>query len=131
VELDARGPGDFRNIDRRITNGEKRTAPSLISIEPGIALQTRKGSLCIRERSGEEKLYPARVHRLKTIILAGHGASVTSEALRWCARENVALFVMERAGECLTLLAAAGECDARRSSLGYSPKTVRGRLEPS
>lgn len=41
-------------------------------------------------------LYPARVHGLKSIIMAGHGASITSEALRWCAREGVPLYLMER-----------------------------------
>jgi CRISPR/Cas system-associated endonuclease Cas1 len=71
----------------------------LIVSEPGVALQNRRGSLCIRERDGVEMLYPARVHGLKTIILAGHGVSITSEALRWCSREGVPLFIMERSGE--------------------------------
>jgi CRISP-associated protein Cas1 len=100
----------------------QREDSALIITEPGIALQLRRMSLCIREREGENALYPARVHGLKTIVLAGHGASVTSEALRWCSRENVALYVMERSGECLTLLAAAGECDARRSAIKLRQK---------
>jgi CRISPR-associated protein Cas1 len=95
---------------------------AFVSFEDGLALQMRKGSLCIRESDGTETLYPARIHRLKTILLAGHGASITTEAMRWCAREAVALYLMERSGECLTLLMDATECDARRSAL-----TIRQR----
>jgi CRISPR/Cas system-associated endonuclease Cas1 len=95
---------------------------------PGIALQNRRGSLCVRERDGIEMLYPARVHGLKTIIIAGHGASITSEALRWCARECVPLYVMERFGECLAFITEAAECDCRRSA---PPRCGRDSLRPS
>jgi CRISPR/Cas system-associated endonuclease Cas1 len=65
---------------------------AFVSLEDGLALQARRGSLCIRERDGTETLHAARVHGLRTILIAGHGASVTSEAMRWCAREAVALY---------------------------------------
>jgi CRISPR-associated protein Cas1 len=104
---------------------------NLILSEPGLALQTRRGSLCIRERGGEETLHPARVHGLKTILLAGHGASITSEAMRWCTRETVALYLMERSGECLALLADSHECDARRSALTLRQRQFAAVLNPA
>jgi CRISPR-associated protein Cas1 len=103
---------------------------SLVLGEPSLALQARKGSLCIRERDGTETLHPARVHGLKTILLTGHCASVTSEAMRWCAREAVALYLMERSGECLALLAEGQECDARRSALTMRQRQFRAVLSP-
>jgi hypothetical protein len=58
----------------------------------GTALQVRRGSLCVRGSNVAETLYPSRVHGIRTIILAGHGPFITGEAIRWTAREGVALY---------------------------------------
>lgn len=98
--------------------------------EPGVALQSRRGALCVRDGDGTETHYTPRVHKLKTIILAGHGASITSEAIRWCGREGVALFLMERNGECVAVLADAPECDARRRALAMRERQWGAFLDP-
>jgi CRISP-associated protein Cas1 len=83
----------------------------------GTALQVRKGSLCVRTADSVEALYPARIHGYRTIILAGRGGSITDEAIRWAARENVALWIMCRAGECHAVIAEAPGMDNRRQPL--------------
>jgi CRISPR-associated protein Cas1 len=98
---------------------------ALIITEPGIALQNRKGSLCVHNREGVETHYPARIHGLKTIVLAGLGSSITSEALRWCAREGVALYVMERSGEFMALLTEATEGHSTRATLAIRQKQFK------
>ena len=106
-------------------------SPHLLFIDAGCALQSRRGSLCIRDvRSGSETLYPARVHGIRTIVLAGYDSNVTSEAMRWCSREAVALYLMERSGECLALLADATECDARRTALSVRQRQFGAVLSP-
>jgi hypothetical protein len=98
---------------------------ALIIAEPGVALQNRKGSLCIRGREGIETHYPARIHGRKTIVLAGLGSSITSEALRWCTREGVALYVMERSGECVAAFADPLEAGSRRAALAIRQKQFK------
>ncbi len=72
----------------------------------GAALQIRRGALCLWE-GGQERLFPRGRHAVKTIVVNSPGASITVEALRFCIAENVALFVMHRAGEGLALLTDA------------------------
>jgi hypothetical protein len=101
----------------------------------GTALQVRRSSLCVRapdarlcERcEATETLYPARVHGLRTIILAGRGGSITDEAIRWVAREGVSLYLMCLSGEAFAIIAEAVETNHRRRGLGSSPETVPGR----
>jgi CRISPR-associated protein Cas1 len=84
--------------------------------DPISALQFRRGSLCVRTRNGEQ-LLPARLHGIGTIILAGHGASFTADALRWIAREGIALYLMNLNGEAFSFPGAAVETDHRRKAL--------------
>jgi hypothetical protein len=83
----------------------------------GVALQVRRGSLCVRYTDGAETLYFPRIHGFNTIIMAGRGFSLTDEAIRWAARENVAIFLMCRAGECHAIIAEAARMDHRRAAL--------------
>jgi CRISPR-associated protein Cas1 len=85
------------------------------------ALQFRRGSLCVRTREGE-RLLPARLHNVRAIILAGHGASFTADALRWVAREGVALYLMNLNGEAFSFPGAAIETDYRRKALNARQK---------
>jgi CRISPR/Cas system-associated endonuclease Cas1 len=94
--------------------------------ESGAALQVRRGSLCVRDSDGTETLYPARVHGIRTIILAGHGPSFTGEAIRWAAREGVVFYLMNLSGEAFTFISEAAETDHRRLALAYTPETVAG-----
>jgi CRISPR/Cas system-associated endonuclease Cas1 len=83
-----------------------------------------------RPSDGTETQCPARVHGLRTIILAGHGASITSEAVRWLAREQVACYLMERSGEAFAVLASAVEIDGRRRALALRQKQFEAVLDP-
>ena len=99
--------------------------------EPSIGIRAWGGSLVLWRKGHPEPLvFPPRIHHLRTIILAGHGASISIEALRWLAREGVALYLMERSGECLALFAAAPETDGRRRSLAIRQKQFAAVLDP-
>ena len=91
--------------------------------EDGVALQMRHGALCARAPDGTVRLFEPRVHGLRIIVLAGHGASITSEAIRWCGREGVSLYVMERNGEAFAVIAEAVEADGRRRALSLCVKS--------
>jgi CRISPR/Cas system-associated endonuclease Cas1 len=85
----------------------------------GAALQVRRVSLCVRNADASEALYPPRVHGLRTIILAGRGGSFTDEAIRWTAREGVALYLMCLNGEAFAVIGEAMEGDHRRRGLAF------------
>ena len=46
--------------------------------------------------------------------LAGRGGSITDEAIRWIAREGVALYLMCLSGEAFTVIGETMETDHRR-----------------
>ena len=98
--------------------------------EDGVALQMRRGALAARGADGAVRLFEPRVHGLRTILLAGHGASISSEAIRWCAREGVSLYVAERNGECMALFANATFADGRRKALHLRQKQFAAVLDP-
>jgi CRISPR-associated protein Cas1 len=98
--------------------------------EDGVALQMRCGALCARAPDSTVRLFEPRVHGLRVIVLAGHGASITSEAIRWCGREGVSLYVMERNGEAFAVIAEAVEADGRRRALSLRQKQFKAHLEP-
>jgi CRISPR-associated protein Cas1 len=98
--------------------------------DPGTALQHRRGQLCIRGKDGTETLYPPRTHKLKTIILAGPGASVTAEAIRWAARENVSLFLMALSGECHAVFAEAVKGTLSRRGISARQAQWKAFLDP-
>jgi CRISP-associated protein Cas1 len=98
--------------------------------QSGVALQVRRSALCVRKSDGTETQYPARVHNFRTVILAGHGASITSEAVRWLAREQVACYLMERSGEAFAVLSSAVEIDGRRRALALRQKQFAAVLDP-
>jgi CRISPR-associated protein Cas1 len=62
--------------------------------------------------------------------LAGHGASITAEALRWTAREEVTLYLMNLAGECLSVLGESVDIDHRRKALSHRQKQFAAALDP-
>jgi hypothetical protein len=85
--------------------------------EDGVAPQMRRGALCARAPDSTVRLFEPRVHGQRIIILAGHGASITSEAIRWCGREGVSLYVMERGGQAFAVITEVVEVDGRRRAL--------------
>jgi hypothetical protein len=107
-----------------------RPAPLLFIDQSGVALQVRRSALCVRLADGTEVCYPPRVHGFRTVILSGHGASITSEAVRWAARESVALYVMERNGEAFALFTSAVQVDGRRKALAIRQKQFAAVLDP-
>jgi hypothetical protein len=98
--------------------------------EDGVALQMRHGALCARAPDSTVRLFAPRVHGLRVIILAGHGASITSEAIGWCGREGVGLNVMERAGQAFAVITEAVEADGRRRALSLRQKQFKALLDP-
>jgi CRISPR-associated protein Cas1 len=102
----------------------------LFLAENGTALQVRRGSLCVRDTEGTETLYPARVHGLRSIIMAGRGGSLTDEAIRWAGREGVALYLMCLHGEGFAVIGEAMETDHRRSALTVRQKQFGTVLSP-
>jgi CRISPR/Cas system-associated endonuclease Cas1 len=52
-----------------------------------------------------------RKHGLRHIVLAGHGASLTSETARWLIAEGVQLTLAGRSGEAIGLLGHSPETD--------------------
>jgi hypothetical protein len=103
------------------------TLKSLLFLpENGTALQVRRGSLCVRNQDATTTLYPPRVHGLRTIILAGHGVSLTSEAIRWASREGAALYLMNLSGEAFAVIGETVETDHRRLALASTPTAIRG-----
>ena len=96
----------------------------------GVALQSRRGALCARQADGDEALYQPRVHGLRSIIIAGRGASIRSVAIYWCKREGVSLYVLDRAGACIAVLTDAPECDGRRRALHNRQKQFAAFLDP-
>lgn len=98
--------------------------------ENGVALQIRRGSLCVRGSDGTETLYPARMHGLHTIIMAGRGGSITDEAIRWTVRESVAIYLMCRSGEAFAIIGEAVETDHRRSALAIRLRQFKAASDP-
>jgi CRISP-associated protein Cas1 len=62
--------------------------------------------------------------------LPGMGPSITSEAVRWCALEAVAVYLMERSAECVAVVAAAAETDGRRRALAIRERQFAAVLDP-
>ena len=102
----------------------------LLLAENGAALQVRRGSLCVRGADRTETLYPARVHGLRVIIMAGRGGSLTDEAIRWAAREGVALYLMCRSGEAFSVVGETMETDHRRLALAIRQRQFRAASDP-
>jgi CRISPR/Cas system-associated endonuclease Cas1 len=97
----------------------------------GTALQVRRGALRVRIGFGStETFYPPRVHGFRTIILAGQGVSITGEAIRWTAREGVALYLMGMSGEAFAVIGEAASSDHRRSALAIRQRQFRTVLDP-
>lgn len=78
--------------------------------------------------SGEQLFEPRG--RLRTIILAGRGFSLTDEAIRWASREGVAILAMCRSGECFAVIADAAGGRSRRSALILREKQFKAVLDP-
>jgi CRISP-associated protein Cas1 len=97
--------------------------------ENGVALQVRRASLCVRDATGEEALYPPRVHGFRTIILGGRGRSITDESIRWASRENVALYLMCKSGEAFAVIGEAVGVDHRRAALAIRARQFRTALD--
>jgi CRISPR-associated endonuclease Cas1 len=66
----------------------------------------------VRYRDGIERTFPRGRHRIRSIILASPGASVTTEAMRFAIDDGITIFVMHRAGEALAILTDAPAVDA-------------------
>jgi CRISP-associated protein Cas1 len=98
--------------------------------EPGIALQVHNGALICRDREGRKQTFEPRIHGIHIIILAGHGSSITSEAVRWIGQEGVALYLMERSGECSVLFTDALDARGRRQALILRQRQWRVFLDP-
>jgi|ERR1700730_597513 len=88
----------------------------LLYIEaPGTALQVRVGELSIRLADGSRHLFRPREHRLRTIVLAGRGNSITTNAVAWLLAEHVELLISENAGQFIGMFAPVA--DSSRAAL--------------
>jgi hypothetical protein len=63
--------------------------------------------LCVRFRDRAERLFQPGEHRLKTVILAASGGSVTVEAIRWCEAARVGVLIANRDNEAFSLFASS------------------------
>ena len=79
----------------------------------GVALQVRRGALCIRFRDSAERLFQPGEHSLKTIILVGSGGSLTVEAVRWCEAARVGVLIAGRHNEAFSLFATSPVLSAK------------------
>ena len=104
-------PLERREFRRTIMTGIMHIA------EPGVALKVRAGSLFMRAPDGRELLAAPREHRIKIIILAGFGGSVSVEAIRWLQVEHIALLIAHGPVETFSLFSTDPRTDARRSAL--------------
>jgi CRISPR-associated endonuclease Cas1 len=135
----APGPGPRGTVRKRLgfvaaydhpETGRALEGGLLFVGEPNVALQIRKGALCIRYRDGTERTFPrGRRHGLQSIILASPGASITIEAARFAMDEGVAITLMGRAGEAVAVLTDAAVMDTsstamalRRAQFAASPR---------
>ncbi len=84
--------------------------------EDGVALQVRKGALCIRSADGAERLFRPSEHIIKTLILAGAGGPVTVEAIRWVEAERVGLLIANRSGEGFSLFSTDATLNASKTA---------------
>jgi hypothetical protein len=61
---------------------------------------------------------PPAVHGRRATILAGYGASITAEALRWTSQKGAALYLMNRSEEAFSMIGKAMKADHWRRALG-------------
>jgi CRISPR-associated endonuclease Cas1 len=117
------GPDKFRSLENGL----------LFLAERGIALQVRKGAFCVRYHDGVERIFPRGRHHLRSVILGGHGASITTEAMRFAIDEGIAILVMHRAGEAFSLLTDAPTMNTSTAALDFRraqfAATPRQRLD--
>lgn len=100
---------DSSHVERNAKDGQSDFVPPFVVIEtPGVALQVRAGSLCVRRPDKSETLFPPRQHGLQSVMLATKGVSVTTDAIRWLLAEGVMLTFAER-GEASALFATSPE----------------------
>ena len=90
----------------------------LLYIEaPGTALQVCVGDLSIRLADGSRHLFRPGEHKLRTIILAGRGNSVTTNAVAWLLAERVELLISENASQFIALFASSPHADTSRAAI--------------
>src|SRR6202035_5262324 len=130
-------------VERGLTSAAARiaSAPSgvviclqkgLLYIEaPGTALQVCVGDLSIRLADGTQHLFPPGTHRLRTIILAGRGNSVTSNAVAWLVAERVELLISENASQFIALFASSPHADTSRAAIKLRLRQFEAVLNPS
>jgi hypothetical protein len=124
-----RKPLDFGDAYTAPDSGRALEGGLLFIGESGVALQVRTGALAVRYQDGSERIFPRGRHRVRSIILAGAGASVTIEAMRFAIDEGITILVMHRSGEALALLtdapsvdASAGALELRRAQFAATPR---------
>jgi CRISPR/Cas system-associated endonuclease Cas1 len=76
------------------------------------SLKVRNGALDVNG----SRFYP-RDYPFHTIVLAGPGFMVTSEAIRWIARQHVSLFICPSSAEIFSVIGHAPEANAGRAAL--------------
>ena len=102
----------------------------LLYIEaPGTALQVRAGDLSIRLDDGVSHLFPPG-GRLRTIILAGRGNSITTNAVAWLLAEHVELLISENAEQFIALFASDPRANASRAALKLRVRQFEAVLDP-
>jgi CRISPR-associated endonuclease Cas1 len=97
--------------------------------EPGTALQSRKGALCVRFKDGSERHFRPGEHALRTVIIAA-SASITAEALAWAAREHMSVLMARTNGEALSVLADAPAGRSARRELTVRRRQFEAVLSP-
>jgi hypothetical protein len=64
-----------------------------------VALQVRTGALRVRLGDGTERLFQPAGHGLRAVVLAGHGSSISGDAIAWMVREKVAILISSNSTE--------------------------------
>jgi CRISPR-associated protein Cas1 len=96
--------------------------------EAGTALQVRSGELAIRLPDGSERHFSPRKHGLQHVVLAV-SASLTTDALRWLAAEDVMVTVCGRGGEAVGLFGYRPEADMTAAALAARRGQWRALLD--
>jgi CRISPR-associated endonuclease Cas1 len=107
----------------------------------GVALQARSGALLVRLGDGTERLFQPAEHGLRAVVLAGHGSSITGDAIAWMVREKVAILISSNSTEfisnfnaktgedALLLFAPEPRADASRRALAIRQKQHAAALD--
>jgi CRISPR-associated endonuclease Cas1 len=99
--------------------------PRVLSLSPGGGLRVQKGGL-IAFDGARTLTYTRAAKPPLAIVLSSAGGFVSIEAIRFCARANVAIVALDRAHAFLTVMTGAPKASARliRAQVRAEPVTI-------